>query len=109
MFSTPKHLPHPVPGPDDNYKKFSDVFGTKTTEEHHPSSKKKAQRDKSLPFSASIQQVKNIDMMLMCDACEMWQLLYAERYEVERGLNGLPFSCGAQLQDTDLPEGDCVY
>ena len=50
-------------------------------------------------------------MMLMCDECEMWKLLYAkrklkkqERLEVERGLNGLSFSCGTQLQDTDLPD-----
>ena len=51
-----------------------------------------------LPSSASIQHVKNIDMMLMCDECEMWRLLYAkrklkkqERIEVEQALNGLSF------------------
>lgn len=67
--------------------------------------------DKSLLFSASIQHVKNIDMMLMCDECGMWHLLYAkwklkrlERLEVERGLNGLSFSCGAQLQDSNSPD-----
>ena len=46
--------------------------------------------------------------MLMCEECEMWRLLYSkrklkqqERIELERGLNGLSFSCGAQLQDSD--------
>ena len=49
--------------------------------------------------------------MLMCDECEMWRLLYSkrklkkqERLEVEQRLNGLSFSCGAQLQDSDLPD-----
>ena len=111
IFSTLNHLPDPVPGSEGHYKKFFDVFGTTTTEEHRPSSKKRSSKDKSLPFSASIQHVKNIDMMLMCDECEMWRLLYAkrklkkhERIEVEQGLNGLSFSCGAQLQDSDLPD-----
>ena len=105
------HLPDPVPGPEDHYKKFSDIFGTKTTEQHRPSSKKRSSKDKSLPFPASIQHVKNIDMMLMCDECEMWRLLYSkrklkaqEKVEVEQGLNGQSFSCGAQLQDSDLPD-----
>ena len=44
--------------------KFSEVFGTKTSGEHKPSSKKKSSKDKSLAFSASIQHVKNIDMIL---------------------------------------------
>ena len=111
LFSTLNHLPDPVPGTEEHYKKILDVFGTRTTEEHRPSSKKRSSKDKSLPFSASIQHVKNIDMMLMCDECEMWCLLYAkkklkkhERKEVEQGFNGLSFSCGAQLQDTDLPD-----
>ena len=47
----------------------------------------------------------------MCDKCEMWCLLYSKRklkkkqqsIEVEQWLNRFLFSCGAQLQDTDLP------
>ena len=38
VFSTLKHLPDLVPGSDDHYKKFSDVFGTKTTEQYRLSS-----------------------------------------------------------------------
>ena len=111
VFVKLNHLPDPVPGSEGHYKKFSKVFGSKTTEEHRPSSKKKSSKDKSLPFSASILHVKNIDMMLLCDECEMWHLLYAkkklkrpEKIEVEQGLNGLSFSCGAELQDSDLPD-----
>jgi len=32
VFVKLNHLPDPVPGPEDHYKKFSEVFGTKTTE-----------------------------------------------------------------------------
>ena len=87
------------------------MFGTKTSEEHRPSSKRKSQKDKTLPFSASVQHVKNTDMMIMCDECEMRRLVYSkrklkpqERTEVERGLDGLSFSCGAHLEDSDLPD-----
>ena len=79
IFSTLKHLPDPVPGYENHYQKFSDVLGTKATEQHRPSSKKQSVRDRSLPFTASIQHVKNISMMLMCDKCEMWRLLYSKR------------------------------
>ena len=79
VFSTLKHLPDPVPGSEGHYKKFVDVFGTVTTEEHRPSSKRRSQKDKPHPFSASVQHVKNIDLMLMCEECKMWRLLYAKR------------------------------
>ena len=51
------------------------------------------------------------DMMLMCDECEMWRLVYSrrklkqnEKKELEKALDGMSFSCGAQLQDSDIPE-----
>ena len=44
----------------------------------------------------------------MCDECEMWHLLYLKRklkpreqQELERSLDGMSFSCGAQLQDCE--------
>ncbi len=69
VFSTLHSLPDPVPGEDGHYKPFGDVFGTKTNESHRPSLQKKAQRRKTLPFTASVQHVKNIDLMLQCDEC----------------------------------------
>ena len=91
-----------------NFQKFLEQKQLKSTGLH---AKKSHQKTKLfLSQLASVQHVKNIDMMLMCDECEMWRLLYAkrklkkqERIEVEQGLNGLSFSCAAQLQDSDLP------
>ena len=68
------HLPDPVPGTDDHYKPFGEVFCTTTTEEHRPSAKHKARKEKSLPFYPIVQHVKNTEMMLICDECSMWRL-----------------------------------
>ena len=43
------HLPDPVPGTDDHYKPFGEVFCATTTGEHRPSAKHKARKEKSLP------------------------------------------------------------
>ena len=37
QFKTLHFLPDPIPGDDDHYKKFVDVYGSATTEEHRPS------------------------------------------------------------------------
>ena len=102
------HLPDPVPGTEGHYKPFSDVFETKTTDEHRPSNRAKPQKEKSLPFYASVQHMRNVELMLMCDECEMWHLLYSkrklkpqERQELQQSLDGMSFSCGAQLQDCE--------
>jgi len=107
LFLTLNHLPDPMPGTEEYFKVFPCVWNLRA----QTFKQTRLSKDKSLPLSASIQHVKNIDMMIMCDECEMWHLLYAkrklkkhERKEVEKGLNGLSFSYGAQLQDTDLPD-----
>ena len=35
-------------------------------------------REKRLPFFPSVQHVNNCNMMLMCDECGMWRLVYAK-------------------------------
>ena len=69
-FKTLHHLPHPIPGEDDHYAPFTDVFGKPTTEEYRPSLKQKPKKN-SLPFSVSVQHVKNTEMMVQCDECCM--------------------------------------
>ena len=118
VFRKLNHLPDPVPGSEGHYKQFADLFGTKTSEGHRPSSQRKSQKQKSLPFYPSVQHVKNTEMMLLCEECEMWRLVYSkrklkknEREELEGALDGMLFSCGAQLQDADIPMylKDVVY
>ena len=75
-FSKLSHLPDPTPGTDGHYKPFQEVFEKPTTEEHRPSAKK-ASSKATLPFRASIQHVHNAGMMLQCDECALWRLVYA--------------------------------
>ena len=53
---------------------------------------------------------QNVDMMLQCDECDSWRLLYShnklsrkERKDLEDVLAEDSFSCGAPVQDLDLP------
>ena len=71
------HMPDPIPGNEGHYKPFDDILGTETTEEHRPSLKTIICR-KTLPFVASIQHVKNVEIMLCCDECGMWRLIYSK-------------------------------
>ena len=73
IFSKLHCLPDPVPGEDGHYKKFDEVFGTDTTESHRPSLSRTPKRKKTLPFVASLQHVRNVDLMLQCDECGMWR------------------------------------
>ena len=103
------HLPDPVPGEGGHYKPFLDVFGTSTSEEFRPSLQAKKSKQKSLPFSASVQHVKNANLMMQCEECEMWRLVYSkfkltpsERKYLQNLLDEFTYTCGAQLDDLDL-------
>ena len=72
---------------------------------------------KSLPFSPSVQHVKNIDIMLQCEECDLWRLLFSkrklsikERAELQSILDDVAYSCGATLEELDLPDKfSCVH
>jgi len=107
-FALLNHLPDPVMASDGHYKKFSDVFGTNTTEEQRPSLQKIMK--KRLPFYPSVQHVNDVKTMLMCDECGMWRLVYAtkklkapEVRKLRMALDDLSFSCGASLQEAEIP------
>ena len=76
-----------------------------------------SQSHKSAQMLDKVQHVRNADLMLECEECGMWRLLYAPhklqshvRFTVEDALNGMSFSCGSPLQELDLPElNDKVY
>ena len=78
-FTKLQHFPDPIPKGDGYYKPFQDVLGTDTVEEHRPSLQKFSSREKRLPFYLSVQHVRNCNMMLICDECGMWRLVYAKR------------------------------
>ena len=72
VFDTLHVLPDPVPGEDGHYKNLDELLGTETDGSHRPSLQKTPKRKKTLPFSVSLQHVKNVDLMLQCDKCAMW-------------------------------------
>ena len=115
IFSSIKHLPFPAPDDYGHYQPFSTVLGKDTTEENQPSLKGRASNAqvKSLPFYASVQHVINAQLMVQCEECNMWRLVYskyklsvAKCHQLQQFLNDHSYSCGAKLQDLHL--GDDV-
>ena len=89
---------------------FSDVLSKETSEEHRPSFKKpNSIRKKSLPFYASVQHVKNAQLMVQCEECNMWQLVFSkhklnatQRQRLQVILEWHSYSCGAKLSEPEL-------
>ena len=110
-FSKIKRFPDSVMNTDTgHYKTFGEVYGTVTTEDHRPSKNEKRKR---APMQVSIRNVKNSGLMLLCEECGMWRLVYAKRKltkaeasKLNAALDGLSFSCESPLQDLDLE--DCI-
>ena len=114
LLSSPKEvfdslhvLPDPVPSEDGHYKTLEELLGTETDGSHRPSLQKTSKRKKTLPFLASVQHV---DLILQCDECSMWRLLYSRfkltrkaRADLQVAIDDISFTCGAPLQDLQLP------
>ena len=118
VFAKIKNFPDPMMKDDGYYRSFAESLGSDTSEEHRPSLQKRAQKDKTLPFYPSVQHLNNCGLMLMCDECGMWRLIYSkrkltndERERLDASLSGLSFSCGSLLQEAPIPEEltDIVY
>ena len=114
-FAKIKDFPDPMM--KDDYKSFVESYGSVTSEEHRPSLQKRAQKEKTLLFYPSVQHVKNCGLMLMCDECGMWRLIYSkgklnvdEKERLNSALSRLSFSCGSP-QEAPIPEdlSDVVY
>ena len=109
VFEEINFLPDPVPNDNGHYKSFSDVYGTKTSEEHRPSIQKKPAKQKTLPFSASVQHARNTNIMIQCEECEKWCLLYSkvklttvEQHQLNTALSDFTYTCSANLVDLHL-------
>ena len=78
-FSKLHMLPDPVPGEDERYLPFENMYGTPATEVHRPSSSKRSKKQKTLPFVASIQHARNVNLMFQCEECGMLRLIYSKK------------------------------
>jgi len=110
-FSTLRHLPDPIPGDEGHYKAFSEIYGECTTEEHRPSllTAQRAPR-KSIGFSPSQQHINNVGLLVQCEECDKWRLLfckhklnYQEVTELGKCLDDLSYTCGVMFSELDLP------
>lgn len=108
VFSTLHHLPDPILGEEAHFVPFESVYGTDTTEKDRPSAQKS--RDGGRKYT--LKHVKNANLMLQCDDCSLWRLLYAsnkltleDRKRVQAELDNASFTCGSPIEDlgTDLP------
>ena len=113
VFQTLNFLPDPVPGNDEHYKSFDDLYGKDTTEEYLPSLKEKAAKSHCLPFSPTAQTAKNTGLVLQCSSCLKWRLIHAKRklkpavlISVNKELELLSYTCGSLFQD--LGEGSVL-
>ena len=104
VFSALHYLPDPTPGLDGHYLPFNDLLGKETSESHRPSIRKNTKREKSLPFHGVLQHVKNVNLMLECEECQMWRLLYSksklipsEKEQLQSEVSNWSFTCGTQL------------
>ena len=86
------------------------MYGEATTEQHRPSLQPSSRKKKTLPFIASIQHVRNVNVMVQCELCGMWRLLYSKHKlnsqatkTLECELENISFSCGADLSTFELP------
>ena len=109
VFQEIRFLPDPVPNDDGHYKPFEIVYGKTTSEKHRPTLQKRPARLKTLPFVASVQHARNTNMMIQCEECEMWRLVYSkckltavERLQLDNPLSDYTYTCGATLSDLDL-------
>ena len=76
VFASLHFLPNPVPGPDDHYKSFVEVYGQHeaSSEKHRPSLQQR--KKKVTSFSPSQQHVKNVGLLLQCEECDKWRLIF---------------------------------
>lgn len=74
-FSKIKLFQDPMMKDDGHFIQFEEIHGTDTPENDRPSLK--SGKESFMPFYASVQHAKNSEMMLCCDECGMWRLIYA--------------------------------
>lgn len=100
-----------MPGDDDHYLPFSDVFGQNTSEMHRPSINKKqavdsGSKQKSLPFYATVQHVKNTGLVVQCEECQMWRIVFSkykltaeQQVRLNKVLDGFVWYVTLNMQD----------
>ena len=110
IFHKLRHIPHPTLGEDGHYKPFSDIYGT-VTSDACPSFNSNKEKSNSLPFYGTLQHVKNSQLVIQCNECGMWRLIFSKYklksqdiQELQLLLDDYTYSCGSQLSELHLPD-----
>lgn len=78
IFSQLRHLPLSIPTDDGHYLCFTEVFSKVITGEHRPSILLKPSKSNTLPFYASVQHAKNCQIVVQCESCDMWRIIFSK-------------------------------
>ena len=117
VFATIHYLPNPVPGLDDHYQSFDELYGQSEalTDKYRPSLQQR--KRKATSFSPSQQHVNNVGLLLQCEECDKWQLMFCkhklsvqEVSYLQSVLDDISYTCGMTFDDLDLPGrfSECV-
>ena len=100
-------MPDPTPR-DGDYKGFDELYGKPTTETHRPSLQKTATKGYGMPFSPTAQTAKNTKLLVECEECGKWRVLYSKHVlkkqqvqKIEQELERLDYSCGSVFTNID--------
>ena len=109
-FATIHYLPNPVPGSDDHYQPFDEVYGDSEalTDKYRPSLQRR--KRKAMSFSPSQQHVNNVGLLLQCEECDKWRLMFCkhklsvqETSDLQTILDDISYTCGTTFDDLELP------
>lgn len=116
VFETLHFLPDPIlsESEEGHYQAFHEVYGKPTTEKDRPSTKKSSTTHSR---RYTLKHIKNANLMLQCEECEFWRLLYSEtqltreqKMSIQNSLTDCVFTCGSNIEDAHLDvEGIVVY
>ena len=118
VFEQLYHLTDSMPDPvnDRHYKKFSDYYGTETSEKYMPNFIVSNQKGHGIPFNPVSQLVKNTGIMLTCYQCERPRLAYCKKNvlphivkKFKMETNDLLFTCETTIEEMGDKPSDYDY
>ena len=70
-------LPEPIRKENGHYKGFNEVYGTLTEDSRPSLTARSSSNKKKMLYSPSIQHAKNTNLMVQCEECSKWRLIFA--------------------------------
>ncbi|XP_066928996.1 uncharacterized protein [Clytia hemisphaerica] len=110
-------LPDPELKPgEEHYKPLSEMYGKVTTDNRPSLKARPPNKRKKIGFSPSQQHAKNTDMMMQCDECNKWRLIFSKKKLTKKHkdslneiLANIAYTCGFMFDDVNLPNGITVF